>query len=203
MNTRQIFSILIVCLGLTLAFMPTREQRLIRVKPARLTSLLNDEKSWCTVDQAAKYLVNDDTTVQLIDLRPAVEFMKMNIPGSINVPLTEFSKRMPSGNAAGGITRYILYAENDSMAIDAFILARGMNCRNSFIMKGGLAEWNHTIMNTRFTGQRISARENAIFETRTRASQMFSEFNMMPDSLKQKYFVSRELARKKLDGGCE
>ena len=36
-------------------------------------------------------------------------------------------------------------------------------------MKGGLNEWFNTVMNSSFTGERISARENALFETRTRA----------------------------------
>jgi hypothetical protein len=32
---------------------------------------------------------------------------------------------------------------------------------------------------------------------------MFSELNSMPDSMKTKYMESREIERKKLDGGCE
>ena len=39
-------------------------------------------------------------------------------------------------------------------------------------------------MNSTFTGERISARENALFETRTRARKMFTEINSLPDSLK-------------------
>ena len=70
-------------------------------------------------------------------------------------------------------------------------------------MKGGLNEWFNTVMNSRFTGERITARENALFETRTRAKKMFTEMNSMPDSLKMKYIESEHLAAKKLDGGCE
>jgi hypothetical protein len=33
-------------------------------------------------------------------------------------------------------------------------------------MKGGLNEWFNTVMNSSFTGDKISARENALFETR-------------------------------------
>jgi hypothetical protein len=70
-------------------------------------------------------------------------------------------------------------------------------------MKGGLNEWFNTVMNSSFTGERISARENALFETRTRARRMFNEMNSMPDSLKIKFIQSKHLAIKKLDGGCE
>jgi hypothetical protein len=58
-------------------------------------------------------------------------------------------------------------------------------------------------MNSSFSGERISARENALFETRTRAKKLFAEMNSLPDSLKMKYVNSKHLAAKKLDGGCE
>jgi hypothetical protein len=58
-------------------------------------------------------------------------------------------------------------------------------------------------MNSRFTGTRISARENALFETRTKAGKMFTEINNLPDSLKLKFIRSKLTAAKKLDGGCE
>jgi hypothetical protein len=70
-------------------------------------------------------------------------------------------------------------------------------------MKGGLNEWFSTVMNSTFTGERISARENALFETRTRARKIFTEINSLPESEKIKFFESKHLEAKKLDGGCE
>jgi len=203
MNIRIKFSVLLVSMGLLLAFLPSREQRLLKVKPDRLLSLLNNEKSWISVDQVARFVVNEDQTVQIIDLRPASGFMKMNIPGSINVPFSEFAVKIPAGFTAAKNMKNILYSDNETEAREAFIIARGMNYSNTLIMRGGLEEWTRTIMNSSFTGDRITARENALFETRTRARKMFTEFNSMPDSLKKQYFASRQLARKKLDGGCE
>jgi hypothetical protein len=64
-------------------------------------------------------------------------------------------------------------------------------------------EWYNTVMNSSFRGEKISARENALFETRTRAKKIFTEMNSLPDSLKMKFIQSQHLAAKKLDGGCE
>jgi rhodanese-related sulfurtransferase len=203
MNTRVKLSAVLIFLGLLLAFLPSREARLIKSKPDRLVSLLNDEKYWFTVDQVARFVVNEDQTVQLIDLRPTDEFLKMNIPGSVNIPFSNFSKRIPANFSADKNMKNILFANDDLNAREAFIIARGLNYRNTFLMKGGLDEWQKTMINTNFTGEKLSARENALFETRSRAGRMFAEFNSMPDSLKKKYFASRQLARKKLDGGCE
>jgi hypothetical protein len=58
-------------------------------------------------------------------------------------------------------------------------------------------------MNSSFSGERISARENALFETRTRARKLFTEINSLPDSLKLKFIEAKHIAAKKLDGDCE
>lgn len=74
---------------------------------------------------------------------------------------------------------------------------------NIYVMKGGLNEWFNTVMNSSFTGDSISARENALFETRTRARKLFAEINSLPDSLKLKFIKAKHTTAKKLDGGCE
>jgi rhodanese-related sulfurtransferase len=197
------FSAGLIGLGLILAFLPSRETWLLKTKPQRLVGLLNEQEYWLTVDQVARFVVNEDQTVQLFDLSPASEFQKMNIPGSINIPFTDFVKKIPLIFTNSKSKKNILYSSDESNVREAFILAWGMNYRNTYIMKGGLSEWYKTVMNTSFTGERISARENSLFEIRTRARKMFTEFNSMPDSMKQKYFAARQLDRKKLDGGCE
>jgi hypothetical protein len=70
-------------------------------------------------------------------------------------------------------------------------------------MDGGLVEWYRTVTGSRFTGTRISARENAIFEIRARATRMFNEINSLPDSLKAERLSSTRFSARKLDGGCE
>jgi hypothetical protein len=102
-----------------------------------------------------------------------------------------------------GKSKNIFYSNGDYDANYALTIARGLNLKNTFVMKGGLNEWFKTIMNSSFTGDRITARENALFETRTRAKTLFVELNSMPDSLKLKFIQSKQLAKKKLDGGCE
>jgi rhodanese-related sulfurtransferase len=148
-------------------------------------------------------VASEDNTVQLIDLRPAVEFRAFNIPGAINVPYYEFLDQDPDRILNNGKTRNIFYSNGDLYSNYAMVIARGLKYKNTFVMKGGLNEWFSTVMNSSFTGERISARENALFETRMRAKKMFTEINSLPDSLKQKFIESKRLAAKKLDGGCE
>lgn len=203
MNIREKFSVVLICLGFTLALLPLSGSWSFIVKPNRLLAETVDQKSYFTVDQVARFIVTEDSSVRIIDLRSPEEFTSFNIPGSINVPYKEFLNNDPAGFINNENIKNIFYSNGDYDSNYALVLAQGMNYKNVFVMKGGLNEWFNTVMNSNFTGNKISARENALFETRLRAKNMFTEINSLPDSLKLKFFDSKHIAAKKLDGGCE
>ena len=203
MNTRVKFSVGLLGLGLILALLPLSGRRSFTVNPKKLLSEVLDNSTYFTVDQVAKFMVSEDSSVQIIDLRTPEEFRTLNIPGSINVPYSKLLDNDPGSFLNNGKARNIFYSNGDFDSNFAIAIERGLNFNNTYVMKGGLNEWFNTVMNSNFTGERISARENALFETRTRARKMFNEMNSMPDSLKMKFIRSKHIAAKKLDGGCE
>jgi rhodanese-related sulfurtransferase len=203
MNTREKFSVGLLCLGLILALLPLSGSRSFTVRPQKLLSEVLDNTTYLTVDQVAGFVVSEDSSVQVIDLRSPEEFRKVNIPGSINIPYNRLFETDPSIILNNGKKRNIFYSGGDFDSNYALAVTRGLNIKNTYVMKGGLNEWFETVMNSSFPGERISARENALFETRTRAKRLFSEMNSMPDSLKLKFIESKHMAAKKLDGGCE
>lgn len=203
MNTREIFSILLICLGLILALLPHTGNRSFTVKPHTLLSGILDDKTYFTVDQVARFVVSEDSTVQLIDVRSPEEFRNMNIPGSINVPYSELLNNDPYSFLNNDKTRYIFYSNGDLESNFAITIAKGMNYMNTYVMNGGLNEWFDKVMNSSFSGTRITARENALFEIRMKARSMYNEMNSLPDSLKLKFLEAKHTAARKLDGGCE
>jgi rhodanese-related sulfurtransferase len=203
MNTRVKFSIILLGLGLILALLPLSGSRSFTVNPKKLLSEVLDNSTYFTVDQVAKFMVSEDSSVQIIDLRTPEEFRTLNIPGSINIPYSKLLDNDPGSFLNNGKARNIFYSNGDFDSNYAIAFERGLNFNNTYVMKGGLNEWFNTVMNSNFTGERISARENALFETRTRARKLFNEMNSMPDSLKMKFIRSKHIAAKKLDGGCE
>lgn len=203
MNTREKFSVGLVCLGLILALLPLSGSRAFTLKPQKLLSEVFDDNLCLTVDQVARFVVAEDSSVQIIDLRTPEEFRTVNIPGSINIPYAKILDSDPGTFLNNGKARNIFYSNGDIESNYAISIARGLNQKNTFVMKGGLNEWFNVVMNSKFTGEKISARENALYETRTRAKKMFTEMNSLPDSLKLKFILSKHLAAKKLDGGCE
>lgn len=203
MNTREKFTAGLLSLGLILALLPLSANRSFIARPQKLLAEMLDEKTFFTADQVAKFIVSEDKTVQVIDLRTPEEFKSMNIPGSINIPYNKLLDNDPGKFLNNGDTKNIFYSNGDVDSNYALAIAKGMNYKNVYVMKGGLNEWFNSIMNSSFSGERITARENALYETRSRAKKLFTEINSLPDTMKIKYLESRRIAAKKLDGGCE
>lgn len=203
MNTREKFSAALISLGLILALLPAESGRSFRGSPGKLLMELTDESSYYTADQVARLIVSEDSTLRLIDLRPLEEFRSFSIPQSVNIPYKEFLHRNLQTVLEGGNMKNILYSNGDLDANYALALSKGMGYKNVYVLQGGLNSWFDNIMNSSFAGERITARENALFETRTRAKRMFTEINSLPDSLRMKLLESKRLNAKKLDGGCE
>jgi rhodanese-related sulfurtransferase len=203
MQVREKLSALLLILGLILALLPLRSTRSFSESRDRLVTEILDNNSYLTVDQVARFIVNEDPGVRIIDLRSPEEYMKFSIPGAVNVPWPELPGKDPSIYLGSGEVKNIFYSNGDLNSNYAVVYAAGLGYGNCFAMKGGMNEWIRTVMNTKFTGGKISARENAVFEARTRASRLFTEMNSLPDSLKIKYLNSKKFNPKKLDGGCE
>jgi sulfur-carrier protein adenylyltransferase/sulfurtransferase len=202
MNTRQQLTVILLLLGLLLAFLPSSGKYSFHGKPDKLLTMVLDENTGYTADQVARFLVSEDSTIRLIDLRPAEEFNHFSIPGAINIPYSGlFSQDLES--TLNRDIRTVFYSNGDLQAGYALVIARGLGYKNCYVMKGGMNEWFKMIMNSEFSGSSLTPRENALFETRKKARNLFTELNSMPDSLKIKYRESQEIERKKLDGGCE
>jgi rhodanese-related sulfurtransferase len=203
MNTREKISILLLCIGLILAFLPMSGKQSLSVKPVRLLTELLDDKTYFSSDQVAKFVITEDSTVQLVDLRSSKEFMDLNIPGSINVPYNELLEEDPGTFINNETIKYIFYSNGDLESNFAVCVVKGMNYNNTYVMKGGLNDWYDKIMTSSFSGDRITARENALFETRMRARNLYNSLNSLPDSLKTKFIEEKHSSARKLDGGCE
>ena len=200
---RKKITVILLLSGLVLALLPLSANRSFTVKPEKLLSeVLNSDVS-LTVDQIARLIVNEDSTIRLIHLRSPEEFTKLSIPGSVNVPYNDFIMSDLYTYMNDRNTRNIFYSNSGIYSNYAMVYARGMGYKNSFVMEGGLSEWFNTVMESKFTGERISARENALYETRAKAAQLFIQFNSMPDSLKAVFMAANKFSAKKLDGGCE
>jgi rhodanese-related sulfurtransferase len=202
MNARIKITVFLVGLGILLAFMPNPSVKKFSLKPYELLDKSVSEEIYFSVDQVARFVNTEDSTIQLVDVRSVEEFKKCNIPGSVNIPFEDllnpdFSIYLNQKNV-----RTVFYGNGDQLANMAWTIATGLGYHNNFVMKGGLNEWYKTVMLTKFEGEIITPRENALFENRYKARDIFNQINSLPDSLKTKFFDAKRLQQKKLDGGC-
>ena len=202
MNARIKLSVLLIGVGLLLAFLPFNAAKTFQLKPDELLEI-PIENYTVNVDEVARFMNSEDSTIQLIDLRSNVEFMESNIPGSINIPYTDLLNPDWEGYLNQKERKNILYSNSDLTAALAMTTLTGLGYKNISIMSGGMNEWYKTIMLSKFEGERITPRENIMFENRYRARRTFTEINSLPDSLKRQYLEAKRLEESQLDGGCE
>jgi len=202
MNARIKLSVLLAGLGIILAFLPFNASKTFRLNPDELLDQQCKDHGF-TVDEVARFMNAEDSTVQLIDLRSNAEFMECNIPGSINIPLHDLLNPDWEGYLNQSERRNIFYSNGDKTATIAWTIVTGLGYKNSFVMKGGMNEWYNTVMLSEFEGDRITPRENALYENRYRARRTFTAINSLPDSLKRQYLEAKRLEESQLDGGCE
>jgi len=203
MNARIKISVLLIGVGIILAFLPFNAAKSFQLKPTELLEKSMSEEIYFSVDQVARFVNNEDSTIQLIDLRSEKEYKECNIPGSINIPFDDLLYPDWEGYLYQTKMKNVFYGNGNEWANYAWTITTGLGYKNSFVMSGGLNEWYKTVMLSQFEGERITPRENVLFENRFKARKTFTQINSLPDSLKTQFLAARRLKETQLDGGCE
>ena len=203
MDVRIKYSVLLIGVGIILAFLPFNAAQTFQLKADELLSQSVSGDMYFSVDQVARFVNNEDSTVQIIDLRNAEQFRECNIPGSVNIPFSDLLNPLWEQTLNQREIKTIFYGNGDQTANYARTIVAGMGYSNSYVMKGGLNEWFKTVMMSQYFGEKITPAENARFENRLNARKIFTQINSLPDSLKTRFFDAKRLTQSKLDGGCE
>jgi rhodanese-related sulfurtransferase len=104
------------------------------------------DKRFVTSDWLAKKIIDDDPSIQVIDVRSLYEFEEYAIPSSINIPLETILNDDVAPLFKDQNLKTVLYSNGDIYADQAWVLLNMGNNSNLFILKGGLNEWFRTIM---------------------------------------------------------
>ncbi|MBN1986370.1 MAG: rhodanese-like domain-containing protein [Prolixibacteraceae bacterium] len=203
MNARIKLSVVLMGAGLILAFLPYNASKTFQMKPDELVAEALNNEIYFSVDQVARFVNNEDSAIRIVDLRSREEFLECNIPGSVNIPFNDFLNPDWEGYINQKTVKNIFYGNGEETANVAWTIATGLGYENNFVMKGGMNEWYKTVMLSNFEGDRITPRENALFETRLKARRLFTQLNSLPDSLKMQFLEAKRLEESQLDGGCE
>ena len=144
-----------------------------------------------------------ETLRDMVDVRPADQYLAAHIPGAINLPVSILLNPEYGGYLSEPGKTIVFYSNGNTMASEAWMLTIQSGFGNSKIMEGGMNEWYRVIMESEFTGERITAAENAVYEVRYNARKFFIQMNSLPDSLKTAFLEVKMKKEAELVGGCE
>lgn len=114
-------------------------ERTVNTKELALVSGRNADK--ISVYQLSDKLVKGDADFRLIDLRSEAAFNEYHIPEAENIPAENL---MNSGLLRN--EKIILYSDDELNAAQAWFLLRANEYNSSYILSGGLKEWNEKIL---------------------------------------------------------
>jgi rhodanese-related sulfurtransferase len=198
----QISAVLIIIAGFAM-IMPHNSKSLRELDPDEMIEIIDSPEKFITVDEVALHIIREDSSIQLIDVRSQDQYMTSHIPGALNIQLGSLIVPEYAGYLEEPGKSTVFYSNGSILATEAYMITQQSGYSNSRIMKGGMNEWYNIVMNSEFTGEKITAAENAIFEARFRAKNYFTQMNSLPDSLKSAFLEIKMKKEAELVGGCE
>ncbi len=198
----QISAVLVIIAGLAW-MLPDRSRSAMELRPDDMIAVLHESDNFLTVDEVAAHMLHEDSIYRLVDIRPPDAYLSAHIPGAVNIPLHDLLRPEYAGYLSEEGRIPVFYSNGNIMAAEAWMLASQTGYVHAMILKGGMNEWFRLIMESEFTGERISAAENSRFEIRYRARAFFTRMNSLPDSLKSTFLEIKMKKEAELVGGCE
>jgi len=202
-RTYLILALLLAGLAFALVLLP-KTTRNKEIKPEELMTEIIDPARFLNPDLIAERLINEDPSIQLIDVRPQDQFVKFTLPGAINIPLTEISKEDWEGELNQHQKDIILFSNDDLFADQAWILCTRMGYKNIYVMKGGLNQWYKNIIAPIEPPETAPKEEFEIYSFRKAASLYFSGANTVSTTGTEKGNIVVKKREKKATaaGGC-
>ena len=162
-----------VLMGLVLVFLPDKDNSK-QLKPEKLLINLQDNSRLISTDEVADRLINKDPSLLLIDVRPREEFEKSTLPGAMNIPLTEILSEESLKVFNRKAYDKVIFANNDVLAEQAWVLLAGKLVERSFLMSGGINRWLRTIIQPEAPDESAPQEAFELYHQRVASSRYFS-----------------------------
>ncbi len=186
-----------------LVLLPDKGAR-IPLKPEETLYEINNQARFLSPHFVARHIIEDDPGLFLVDVRSEMEFAEYNIPGSVNIPLTDLlnSKWEPYLDQEG--MKIVFYSNGDLYADQAWMLGTLKGYTNLYIMEGGLNDWFNIIIQPKLPPETASIEA---FERYSFAKAASIYFGGTPSGataipVAKKKVTVRRKEKKAAEGGC-
>jgi len=132
-------------LGIALIYMPNKEQRL--QKGLSDTEFMSQQEyNYYSCDQIAYELIDNNQSLQIIDLRTPKEYKAFSLPTAINIPYDSLVNSQWNSLIDKTIKNHIFYCNEELDAQKASIISSRLGYENNYVLKGGMNMFQQLIM---------------------------------------------------------
>ena len=161
----------IIPLGLIIAAVPENKTKPYKLTANQMLEQVKEGIQFVSTDQIADMIVQQDPSLQLIDVRSSDEFNKFHLPGAINIPISSLLSEDWEAYINQDVKMNVFYSNGNTTANEAWMITRQLGYLNNYVMMGGLNYWAETIMNPEKPATTSPNDEFAKYDFRKGASQ--------------------------------
>ncbi len=153
MNRNYIFLTLLMILLAFGTLVLKKDRQLKQIEPQQLLKEIIQPTRYVSTDQVAQWIIQNDPSLELIDVRSEVEFNDFSLPNALNIPLDSLLERNNMSYFGIPGTKIVFVANDDIAADRAWVLTKRLGFRSTYVMKGGLNCWMETIIDPKEPGE--------------------------------------------------
>jgi len=206
MNSRVVISVIFVFMGLIIAAVPNSKTLNYSLSPEEMLSDLNGRSQYISPDEVADMLINNDPSIQLIDIRSAEEYHEFHLPGAYNIPMSDLLNDEYRYVIDQDLKINVFYSNSSVKANEAYIICRQLAYYNNYVLEGGLNHWAEVIMNPEKPGYISPNEEIAKYNFRLGAGMALGSgagiTTPASGSPSKPPAIKRRTTKKKAEGGC-
>ncbi len=204
---RILITIVFIILGFVIALVPENTTQPYKLSAAQMLSEVRDRTELIHPDVVADWIVNNDPSIQLIDVRSPEEYEAFHLPNAINIPAMDILSKEWVDYLDQGVKTNILYSNGITASHEAWMILRQLGYQNNYVLQGGLNYWTETILNP--TKPKVTSPDDefARYDFRKAASQKFGGGGVLaapeaPTDNAPKPPIIHRKKKKAPEGGC-
>jgi rhodanese-related sulfurtransferase len=173
------------------------------IQPKELLWDIIQPTRYMSTDQVAKLIIQKNPTLELIDVRSAREYAAFSLPNAINIPLDSLASSSSLQYFGIPGTKVVLFANDDILSDQAWVLLRRQGFKGTYVMKGGLNLWMNTIIRPQAPAETAPATAIEQYHFREGARLYFTGAKVeATSSNKPKVVVRKRKRAAAVSGGC-
>lgn len=129
---------LLLLMGIAFMFLPVKRNQSVELKPEALLAELQTTDRFLPMDEVLARTMAGDSSLRLIDVRPAAEFATFSLPGAINIPAQEVLAYEWNEIVNQHGKSNVFFSNGIIAADEAWALCRRMGYANNYVLQGGL-----------------------------------------------------------------